>query len=1381
MTETRAASRRRPPSTRCWTLWSPDGAVDVELTASDEGTLASVLPALGHALGAPVEGLWAGSTRLPDDLPLTAAQLRHGAALGWGRPGPRPPSDRRTSALELHVVGGPEAGRTEPLGQGRHVLGRGAGARFRLDDPDVSRRHAQITVESGRITVADLGSTNGSRLGDTDLRGTPTAWTSGSVLRTGASAVTVRGPEGGTAALRPAPGGRQRLRLAPRLAEPRQEVEVRFPRPPAPPPRRRLAWIAVAVPLVAGVAMAWLLRTPQFLFFALLSPVMAVGTWWSERWSGRREGRRQAAEHLAAVAEAERRLAAAVSADRLAVELASPDLAALTTAARRRSSRVWERRRGDTDALHVRLGTGSGPCAVVRVMPDGDRRRETVGHLPVVLDLRAAAGLSVVGPRAAAAGVLAAVVAQVAVLHGPDEVQLALVADDASAPDWQWVRWLPQLQHASVAGPDAAAADEQLRRWVTRVVAARRAALDERAGPSAGEPRLPWLLVVLARPVDPGVAAALRAGRDVGVGVLTTATTAQLLPATADAVLALGGETGARGTLRRAGQADVPEVVVDRLPRGVADELARDLAVLEPAGAAATLPREVRLLDLPAPGVHLDDDGRTTGRWNRARDTLTAPVGRTAEGVVSVDLGRQGPHALVAGTTGSGKSELLQTLIAGLALHHPPDRCSFLLVDYKGGAAFADAVSLPHTVGLVTDLDGPATERALRSLGAELTRRESVLAAHGVTDVSALPAAVDLARLVIVVDEFAALAEEHPSFVPGLVGIAQRGRSLGVHLVLATQRPGGVVSPEIRANCSLRICLRTADEAEARDVIGTSRPAFLPVDLPGRALLRTGSAPPVEFQVARAATPVPEPDAGPVVRRWHWAGGGPAGRGPGRSRGGSDLARLSAALRRRAADDGEGAPHRPWQPPLPSRLPAEALDEAVPGRRSGARLRIGLLDRPDAQVQEPLELDLADGGGWLAVGGPRSGRTTLLRTVLAEAVHRRAPEELHVHVLDHGGGALAGEAAGLPHTGTAVGADDPFRAVRLVARLGEEVAARRAGRAAGAPAPALLLLVDGLEAAGEQLDQADPGQGSAALLRLVRDGAAVGLTCVLTADRAVPGGRLASVAGRRLVLPLADRADYAVAGIPVRLVPEARPPGRALLGEAGQECQLALPRPVVRETLRPPDAAALRIAALPADPRLPLPSPAGADGPADPALLPVGPGGDEGRVLSVDLRRTGGLLVAGPPGSGRTAALEAFATHLRHAGFAVLLLAPGPPADLPGWAASLRGRPGAVVVDDVATFGDAPLLTTLPGAGATGRVVVLAAGQAADLGRHYQGPLADLRRSRSGLLLTPGPGDADLLGIRLPRVPVPARPGSGWLVVAGTPQRVQVARHRDGE
>jgi S-DNA-T family DNA segregation ATPase FtsK/SpoIIIE len=1390
---------------RCWTLVSADGALDVEVTMHDTERLGSVSPALGRVLGVPVESLWAGPRRLPDDLPGTAPELAHGAVLGLGGPVPRAWRIDRSSALELHVVGGPEAGRTMPLGQGQHVLGRGAEATFRLDDPDVSRSHLRVRVGGGKITVADLGSTNGSRLDGCELGSDDLVWPAGSVLRLGASALTVTGPSGPSAAVDGHRGGRAQLRPTARMSPPLPDAEVVFPREPAQAAPRRLAWVAVALPALAGLGMAWLMHTPTFLFFALLSPVVAVGSWLGDRWSGRRTGRRDRARYAVDHAAAEERLTAAVRAYTAAAAQAFPDLATLAAAVRRRSDHLWSRRLGDGDALSVRLGTGPGDTGITRVDPDGARLRIPAEHVPVGLDIRTGGGLGIVGPRERALGVLRSVVAQLAALHAPGDVEFVLLTRADRLADWRWTRWLPHLAPGAVhvgrtqpSGAGAEREDEGLNSWLSSLADRRRSQAARR--PRSAGPLAPagWVVVLVDRTLGATLAATLRGGLDAGVLTLAVAGTTGELPVTIDAALRLSGETGDVAALRRRGLADRENIVVDRLSPSAAASFARDLAGLAPATSAGVLPRSVRLLDLPVGGLRIDADGREAGAWTGERDRLIATLGRSVEGPVEVDLCRQGPHALIAGTTGSGKSELLQTLIAGLAVRHPPDRCSFLLVDYKGGAAFAEAADLPHTVGLVTDLDGQTTARALRSLTAELSRREAVLGAHRVSDIAALPDDVPLARLVIVVDEFATLAEELPSFVPGLVSIAQRGRSLGVHLILATQRPGGVVSPEIRANCTLRICLRTTDESESRDVLGGPEAAFLPVDQPGRAYLRAGSGEPTELQVARVATP-PAADGAtlPEIRRWTWPVAVRPQAAGSTSPERSDLARLAGSLARHTVATGIATPHRPWRSPLPDELSSASLDELTPGRhRNPTRLHLGLLDLPDRQSQEALELDLAEGGGWLAVGGPRSGRTTLLRSVLTEAVTRLGPADLHVHVIEAGGGALADAAAALPHTGTSIRGTDTLRTARLIDRLTLEVAARRAGDAQ-ASAPLILLLIDGVDAVNAVLDDAEPTAGSAALLRLLRDGAAVGLTCVLTGDRAVPGGRLAAAVRERLVLPLPDRAEYAMAGIPARAVPTHRPPGRALVGEDAVECQLVLPRPLPLPDALPAGThrpAPVRIVELDPDPTLPLP---GRLTPADTGslALPVGPGGDEGMPLVVDLLRTGGLLVTGPAGSGRSSALEAFAQHLTARGAHVLRVGHPPvgrsreepagdvldPEDVVGaqrWLDDRSTRPCVVLADDVGTPAETPVLGALPPLGSRSGVALVAAATAGQLAGHYQGPVAHLRRSRSGLLLCPGAGDAEVLGLRLPRIPLPTRPGSGWLATGSHLERVQVARRR---
>jgi S-DNA-T family DNA segregation ATPase FtsK/SpoIIIE len=1383
------------PAVRVWTVLTEAGPVDVEVSALDDACLGEVLPAIGDVVGRRVEGVWAGSLPLPADLPLRAPQLAHGSVLALQQQAAGPPESDGASAVELRVTGGPDAGRTVALTAGRHVVGRGAAATIRIADPDVSRRHLAVDVGRSGISITDLASTNGSELDGDPIGRDPRPWPAGAAVRIGTSTLVAGAPADQPAATDPAPGGRLRVRPAARLARPAEEVEIELPRPPDTPPRRRLAWAAVALPAVAGLVMAWVLGTPTFLFFALLSPLVALGTWSSERWSGRRTGRRAEAAHAVAVEDARARIAAAVAADLRAAEADHPDLARLVDAARRRSAQLWPRSAADADALTIRLGTGNGPTRVTVRDPDGGRIRQLARHRPVTADLRTG-GLGVVGPRGPALRFLTGVVVQLAALHPPGELEFLLLLGSDRLDAWRWTRWLPHLDPRAVAVPATGGeagdgGDEQLHGRLAALVARRRAA-------AAGGTEPGWLVVVVDGDLDARSSALLRAARDVRVVVLGLAPAPHLLPVQPEAVLRLTGETGGTADLHRRGEPDQHAVRVDGMAPEPAASFARTLAGLLRPSPTAVLPRRVRLLELPTRGRRLGTDGGATGSWIRDRRSLTASLGRAATGMVEIDLCRDGPHALVAGTTGAGKSELLQTLIAGLALHHPPDRCSFLLIDYKGGAAFADAVDLPHTVGVVSDLDARATGRALQSLTAELIRREEVLGRHGVSDIGDLPESVELARLVIVVDEFATLAEDLPEFVPGLVGIAQRGRSLGVHLVLATQRPAGVVSPEIRANCSLRICLRTTDEADSRDVLGTPHAAHLPADLPGRGFVRSGSEPPREIQVARVGGPAePSGPVRPSAERWAWPAGilgAPTTGGPTPDRQ-SDLSRLVGALARVAERTGTARPHRPWHPPLPDLLHAADLPESA-----GNRLKIGLVDLPDGQRQEPLELDLTAGGAWLAVGGPRSGRTTLLQTVLTEAVHRFTPDRLHVHVIDTGG-TLAARAAALPHTGTAIAGDDPLRTVRLVDRLGQEIAARRAGPGRGEHP--LLLLIDGMETLGAVLDDADPGRGSAALHRLVRDGAAVGLTTVMTADRAVPGGRLAAMADRRLVLPMADPADYAVAGIAARAVPGHRPPGRALLAEGGVECQLAVPRELPNLDHRAdPDAHGrrLRIAELPPDPVLPLPRPA-----ADPAQpvhhLPIGPGDDEGDVVTVDLLRLGGLLVVGPPGSGRSAALDAFAAHLTAGGVPVLRVASRPLVDqrpsVPGatvswadpadpttvkeWVEALDGAPGVVLADDVGAPADAPALAALPTPGSVSGIGVVVASTAGQLAAHFQGAVAALRRARSGLLLCPGPGEADVVGTRLPRAPLPIRPGSGWLVVGGTPRRVQVARRRTGD
>ncbi len=277
-----------------------------------------------------------------------------------------------------------------------------------------------------------------------------------------------------------------------------------------------------------------------------------------------------------------------------------------------------------------------------------------------------------------------------------------------------------------------------------------------------------------------------------------------------------------------------------------------------PTTGGSSLPERVPILDvvgIDEPTVEL-----VRAQWTAAGGgprTPRATIGVSARGPFAVDLVSDGPHGLVAGTTGAGKSELLRSLVVGLAVNLPPDELNVVLIDFKGGSAFDACADLPHTVGLVTDLDEHLAGRVLRCLRAELGYRERVLREAGVASLDEhrrLPRPKPLPRLLVVVDEFAFLALEFPEFMPALVDIAQRGRSLGLHLILATQRPAGVVDNKIKANTNLRIALRVQDDGDSMDVVGTRDAAAIPRRIPGRAIARLGAGELVDFQSAFATS-----------------------------------------------------------------------------------------------------------------------------------------------------------------------------------------------------------------------------------------------------------------------------------------------------------------------------------------------------------------------------------------------------------------------------------------------------------------------------------------------------------------------------------------------
>ena len=709
-------------------------------------------------------------------------------------------------------------------------------------------------------------------------------------------------------------------------------------------------------------------------------------------------------------------------------------------------------------------------------------------------------------------------------------------------------------------------------------------------------------------------------------------------------------------------------------------------------------------------------------------------LGVGSQGPVRADLVVDGPHALLAGTTGSGKSELLISWLMQLALTHPPDRLSMVLVDYKGGAAFGPLAGLPHTAGVLTDLDPAGTERALSSLETEVRRRERILAEHGAKDISSLPPQADIPQLVVAVDEFATLVGEHAEVLESLVRIAAQGRSLGIHLILATQRPQGTVSPAIRANTSLRVCLRVLDAADSRDVLGHDGAARLSRH-PGRVLIggTDGSG------NASGAGPQDSGNVvGDQVLQAPWCGSA------------HDVQEIVDLVS--GAADGHVRPWRPWAPALPAvvdearalelgrprdpRGPLKDPGEPVRDGAAGDRVLLALTDLPRRQSlglwHWPLTRPL------LVLGAPGAGRSTLV--VSAATAVLRAGRGVHLCGLAtpaltdsvETGGTTADPGGLLTHpgVGTVVGVEDPRRLARLW------------GLAAGGRLGGDLLCLDNVEALVTAIDEVlGPGQGNALLEAIIRTATATSMPLLLTAPLAASTSRWATSVGLRLVLGAATSTQAALAGLP-RGVVTGGLAGRGVIldGADTTACQIILRK---GPTASRPDSArrsALKLEPLPA--RITW------------EQVPSGTwavGGDA--AAPVALPEHTSVLVAGPPGSGRSTALRALAQVL---------------------------APDVLVVDDL-DLADAATTSHVETALAHSEVV-LASASTEKVAATFRGAISTLREREALVVLWPGLRHADqAAGMSLRTVTDPRAmtlPGRGALVYRGTCLPIQIVLPR---
>ncbi|WP_281287124.1 FtsK/SpoIIIE domain-containing protein, partial [Nonomuraea turkmeniaca] len=704
----------------------------------------------------------------------------------------------------------------------------------------------------------------------------PVEWSDQAVLTCGSSVFVLTSIEPKDAHLTPRSEGGVAYNRPPRLRRPEPGRKFVRPKEPTRNEGLRLQLLAAFLPAALGLTLAFALKQWYYLLIALMTPIMMIGQWWSDRRHGKKKHKKAIKEYKERLQAYDEAVERARVADEAARRADAPDPAQVLLTATGPRRRLWERRIHDSDALRLRVGLADLPANLELSEEQGGPIDPPICRsVPVALPMRRLGVAGVTGPRAVAAGLTSWLIAQAATLHSPRDLAIVVVSAHPDAEHrWGWMRWLPHC--APRAGEECVALVGTDPESAARRVSELAALIDERQNttipelgkiPSGwddlGGPEKPSFSSYDVRPYDvlvildgaqvlrglPNMPQVLRQGPRSGVYTLAIDDDQRLLPEECQTVAACGGDGFVH--LLGGGLDAIGPVLGDFVSAAWSDRLARSLSPIrdvsrdDPAG---NLPGAIRLLDLM--GMPDPSGKELAARW-RDRGTTRALIGVGPEGPFSVDLTLDGPHGLIAGTTGAGKSELLQTLICALAVANRPDQLTFVLIDYKGGAAFKECVRLPHTVGMVSDLDGHLTQRALDSLAAEIRRRERLLLKAGAKDIDDYAGAVPLPRLVLIIDEFAALVAELPDFVTGLVDIARRGRSLGVHLILATQRPAGVVTADIQANTSLRIALRVTEPSESSDVIDLPDAAHISKSTPGRCYIRSGVGSATAVQTAR--------------------------------------------------------------------------------------------------------------------------------------------------------------------------------------------------------------------------------------------------------------------------------------------------------------------------------------------------------------------------------------------------------------------------------------------------------------------------------------------------------------------------------------------------
>lgn len=1098
------------------------------------------------------------------------------------------------------------------------------------------------------------------------------------------------------------------FRRQPRILPDLPSGEVEIPQPPAGQEKPDISWFSLLAPPAVMLSVTVLIAIRFQSVFVAVSIAMTVITMLVSlsqasaqirKFHKKRKERERIYWQFIADTRSELRMAS--EQQRKAMLEMNPDPSECLRRMERTDPRLWERTPSSPDFLALRAGIGSVPPAVkvkysrqAMVMDNDPLMMEPqrlaaefakVPDAPVTLNLLQSGVCGVAGPEDRTAELLRQLAVQLVTHHGYDDVRLVLVCGDGGPERWEWLRNVPHLWDESFRVRHLICGKAMAQQLLGELHAVFR----EREKREHGGHVLPHYVFIIEEATvlddEPILKYLLNAPQAAGLSAIFTAPASSMLPSSCRTIVRLEGKHGELID-RETGERLI--FTPDELGPIDLEAAIRCLAGLRlrSSDVSLALPSSYTLLDMLESRRVEDID--LASRWNRNRTFMgmRVPIGASPGGErFFLDLHEtgHGPHGLVAGTTGSGKSELLQTIIISLAIHYHPHDVVFVLIDYKGGGMADVFKGMPHLVGTITNLGGNQTARALLSIKSELLRRQRLFSEYGVNNidryqklyysrkVSGMP---PIPHLVMIADEFAELKQDQPEFMKELVSAARVGRSLGVHLILATQKPAGIVDDQIWSNSKFRICLKVQDEADSRDIIKRTDAAR--IKEPGRAYIQVGSDEIFEmFQSAYSGADY-DPDGEKNKRenkakriyRIHMNGKMEQiypleEEKIARTELPSQLKCMADYIRETAERSGIAPLDGPWLPPLPETL---CLDDVL---KDKARYRdrllcapVGLADDPRGQRQEPLEIDFAQEGNLIVYGAPGTGKTFLLRTLCLSLASLYTPDEVHLYILDFGGASFR-MFESLPHCGGVMTLEEETRLKQFIRFIFRQIEERKqifkqadaAGfqeyRSFGHQMPGIVILIDNYFALSESYEDLD-----ADMIVLAREGFKYGIYLAATAtSAALVRYKFAVNFKMALAYSLVEKSEYdSIAGRTEGLEP-ADLPGRGLVRhQPPLEFQTALPafrtkdtRDLIREFARHETRRAAPVPVMPAHIHI-------AEIQDGSERLAIGLSDQDLQPVLLDLAVHPVMMVAGDPMTGKSSLLASWIRTLTQADILVL-------------------------------------------------------------------------------------------------------------------------------